>query len=110
MRTLTLLLVAIVVLSGCPKTQQPLRVTTTNLPDAQTNVQYVVQLQATGGNPPYVWSLVGGELPPGLTLGALGLLVGVPQQPGLYQFVVSVRDSNFTAMNVPVTSNVKGIQ
>jgi hypothetical protein len=40
-----------------------------------------VQLQAVGGAPPYRWVLVGGSLPPGLSLSSTGVLSGTPTGP-----------------------------
>src|SRR5690242_8818294 len=45
------------------------------------------KLSATGGKPPYTWSLVGGSLPLGLTLNQDGTITGTPSSPG---------DSTFT--------------
>jgi hypothetical protein len=62
----------------------PLAITTSSLPDARVGVVYEIQpgtpvtLAATGGTPPYAWSISSGSLPPGLslTLGT-GLNLGV---------------------------------
>jgi len=44
-------------------------------------VAYSCQLQATGGTPPYTWSLPSDVLPRGLTLNAsTGLIGGIPQE------------------------------
>jgi uncharacterized protein (TIGR03437 family) len=55
---------------------------------------YSVTLSATGGRPPYVWSL-SGSLPPGLTLNASqGLITGTPTSPGTYNgFSLTVTDN-----------------
>jgi hypothetical protein len=50
-------------------------------------------LQAVGGVPPYRWSLAGGVLPPGVTLGADGRLSGTPGAPGTYTFDARVVDA-----------------
>ncbi|HEY8244439.1 MAG TPA: putative Ig domain-containing protein [Casimicrobiaceae bacterium] len=52
-----------------------------------------IQLQATGGLPPYRWDLPGGALPPGLTLSEDGRIAGTPTTPGTFGFTVRVRDS-----------------
>ena len=51
-----------------------------------------IQIQASGGLPPYKWDLFGGSLPPGLTLGEDGRITGSPNTPGTYAFTVRVRD------------------
>jgi uncharacterized repeat protein (TIGR03803 family) len=52
---------------------------------------------ATGGLPPYKWSLTSGKLPTGLTLNASsGVIVGTPTVPGQYTFSITVTDSEGT--------------
>jgi Putative Ig domain len=56
-----------------------LRVTTTSLPSGQVGSAYTATLAASGGTPPYQWSVWGGALPPGLTLAAAtGVISGSP--------------------------------
>jgi hypothetical protein len=55
--------------------------------------RYMVQLQATGGKPPYTWALVGGRLPFGMWLDPSGLLQGRPRETGVFVFVVEVTDA-----------------
>ncbi|HEY3084666.1 MAG TPA: Ig domain-containing protein, partial [Candidatus Dormibacteraeota bacterium] len=52
-----------------------------------------VTLGATGGLPPYSWSLAGGSLPPGLSLSAGGVLSGNNTTSGSFSFTVKVSDS-----------------
>jgi hypothetical protein len=56
----------------------PLAITTTVLPSGATATAYNLPLQASGGVPPYTWSLTSGLLPSGLTLSPNGTLSGVP--------------------------------
>ena len=50
--------------------------------------------QASGGVRAYTWSVSGGALPPGLTLGAVtGTISGTPNQDGTYSFTLKVVDS-----------------
>ena len=72
----------------------PLQVTTTSLSSGTTNVPYnSQQLTASGGQPPYVWSLASGLLPPGLSLSTNGVISGTPTVAGTSNFVVRVTDS-----------------
>jgi large repetitive protein len=50
----------------------------------------------TGSDAPAVWSLSSGQLPPGVTLSAGGLLAGTPTAEGSYQFVVKADLQNGT--------------
>ena len=71
-----------------------LQVTTTALSSGTTNVLYNnQQLAATGGLPPYRWSLASGKLPPGLSLSTNGVISGTLTVAGTSNFVVRVTDS-----------------
>jgi len=100
-----------------------LAVTTSSLAQGVVGIQYMQQLQATGGVPPYTWSLgtfsggsshqqptarsrrgrarpaatASGSLPPGLTLSSSGQITGMPTQIGSYTFDVTVNDSSSSA-------------
>ena len=53
-------------------------VTPVDLPLGYVGVAYNQALRATGGTTPYTWTLVDGALPPGLELGADGVIRGTP--------------------------------
>ena len=54
---------------------------------------YATTLGASGGTPPYTWS-VAGSLPPGFTLSqAGGTISGVTNTPGIYSFTLAVTDA-----------------
>lgn len=57
-------------------THGQLRITTTVCPTMVIGVPYQCQIQATGGTPPYHFSVSAGELPAGLTLSDSGLISG----------------------------------
>jgi hypothetical protein len=48
---------------------------------------------ASGGKAPYTFKVSSGSLPPGVTLGALGVLKGTPTVKGTYTFVVRAADN-----------------
>ncbi len=70
------------------------RIETAVVPPPVVSEPYSVQLQASGGTPPYRWSLMEGSLPSGLRLDASGLLVGTPATPGATHFTIHVTDSS----------------
>lgn len=70
------------------------------LPGGTFGVAYSINFTATGGTPPYFWSIPGSfsvalspGLPPGLTLSSTGLLSGTPSQIGTFTFSVQVNDN-----------------
>ncbi len=74
----------------------PLTITTTLLPAAIETIAYTASLTAAGGVAPYVWSIAGGTLPPGLSLGTDGSITGVPTTLGSDSFTVEVADAEST--------------
>jgi hypothetical protein len=71
-----------------------LSITTTTLPAAVAGVSYSQALAATGGVPPYSWSVALGALPPGITLNSSsGVLSGMPVAAGSFPFTIQVADS-----------------
>lgn len=64
------------------------------LPSATVKQAYNQTLTATGGTPPYSWSLAAGGTPPlGLTLDRNGVLSGTPVSAGAFNFTAQVTDS-----------------
>ncbi|MCC6390036.1 MAG: putative Ig domain-containing protein [Bryobacterales bacterium] len=64
------------------------------LPSAAVRQAYNQTLVATGGTPPYSWSLAAGGTPPlGLTLDKNGVLSGTPTSAGAFNFTAQVTDS-----------------
>jgi len=61
---------------------EALVITTTTLPTATSGTAYNQTIVATGGTPPYTFSLVSGTLPPGLTLATSGTVTGTPPALG----------------------------
>jgi Mg-chelatase subunit ChlD len=70
-----------------------LSITTGSLTDGLVGSDYNAILQATGGLPPYAWSILSGDLPPGLILSSAGQIFGTPTSDGIHDFTVHVEDS-----------------
>ena len=71
-----------------------LLVPTTSLPEVEPGSAYQAMLQATGGTPPYRWSLVDGRLPDGLTLSVAGVISGTPSGGSPTSVVAAATDSS----------------
>lgn len=78
----------------------PLIITDQTLPSLNVGIDTRVPLRASGGMPPYQWTLTRGELPPGLNLDPGGYLFGRPLKPGSYEFTLTVTDSARPAHSV----------
>src|SRR5450756_1286431 len=70
-----------------------LGITTSSLPAGIVGVAYSQALGASGGSPPYTWSVASGSLPAGLSLAAGGTISGTPGTAGSSSFTVRVTDS-----------------
>ena len=79
--------------SASADTPEPLVATTGSLPAAAQEIPYSAGLTASGGTPPYSWTLVSGALPPEISLEADGTLTGSPIDTGTYGFTVEVTDA-----------------
>ena len=75
-------------------TLNPLRVLTTSLPEVEAGSAYQATLQATGGTPPYRWTVVDGGLPDGLVLTANGVVSGTSSGGSPTSVVAAATDSS----------------
>jgi hypothetical protein len=84
-----------------------LSVTTDSLPGGEVGQDYAQAVTAQGGVPPYEWSVMYGQLPPGLSLDAsTGAISGTPAAPGSYQFTVRADDGGDPAQSATVDLTV----
>jgi hypothetical protein len=86
-------------------------ITTTSLPSAtQTQTNYSQTLAATGGTPPYAWSISSGSLPTGLTLNSsTGVISGAVSSSATSQtFTATVTDADgiMASQSLTITVNV----
>jgi hypothetical protein len=86
-----------------------LTITTSSLGAGRVGAAYSQSLQASGGAPPYSWSLVSGQLPTGLTLlPASGTLSGTPTTAGTFSFRVRATDSGTAAAEATFSLTIAG--
>jgi hypothetical protein len=78
----------------------PLAIADEPLPPLEAGVEFHILLHASGGVPPYVWSIASGDLPEGVTLTPEGLIAGRPTKPGAVTFVLKVEDSGHPAHTI----------
>jgi len=86
----------------------PLTITTTSLPNGALGTAYSTTLAASGGTPPYTWSLSAGALPAGLNLNSSsGAITGTPTENGTTNFTAQVTDnaSGTTTKSLTLTVN-----
>lgn len=76
-------------------------------PNGTVGIMYTHNLEVYGGTPPYSFALVGGTLPPGLTLNtSTGNISGTPTLSGTYTFTVQVTDSASATNQTTCTINI----
>src|ERR1700693_3619992 len=78
----------------------PLVIADEALPAIDAGVEFHMLLHATGGVPPYVWSVATGDLPDGVSLTPEGLLSGRAAKPGTTSFTLKVEDSGHPAHSI----------
>jgi len=71
----------------------PLIIATTTLPAGEVNIPYSATLGASGGTPPYTWSLAAGALPSLLTLTPAGSIQGTPSTANVTSLAIRCSDS-----------------
>jgi hypothetical protein len=83
---------------GPPPPPKPtLSVTTASLPDANVNQAYTSPGLTASGATVTSWTLAGGALPSGLTLGANGVITGTPTQSGTFTFTAQANANGASA-------------
>jgi hypothetical protein len=71
-----------------------LGITPNAAPNGMVGAPYSASFAASGGAPPYTFSLaVGSSFPPGLSLSSSGTIGGTPNTPGFFNVVLVVTDS-----------------
>jgi uncharacterized protein (TIGR03437 family) len=81
--------------------------TPANLPGGAVNQSYSTTLAASGGVPPYAWSISAGALPAGLKLNAsTGLISGAATAAGTSTFTATVQDNAGTSVSLVLSLTI----
>jgi len=83
-----------------------LTITTTSLPNGVVGSFYGASVIASGGTPPYTFSIIGRTLPAGLSLSSSGAISGTPTAAGTKTFTVQVKDSSLPAGTAKATLSI----
>jgi pyroglutamyl-peptidase len=70
----------------------PLAITTETLDGGRVQVPYSAQLEVANAAGSVTWTVSAGALPPGLALGPDGVIAGLPEHSGLYEFEITAAD------------------
>lgn len=85
----------------------PIQITTTSLPGGTVGTAYSQTLAASGGTPPFSWSIVSGALPDGLTLDSMSAAItGTPSKAGSFTFTVRALDRASASAEASVSITV----
>jgi hypothetical protein len=80
-----------------------LAISTSSLPGATDGVAYSQSLAASGGVPPYTWSIISGALPSWATMNSVGVISGTPLGTVTGSFKAQVRDSAGTQVSAALS-------
>ena len=90
------------------KIDSSLKIILPSFEKATVNARFLQAVKATGGVEPIKWSVVGGTLPPGLSLYDItGQVVGTPTQTGNYVVTFQVKDAEGTPATDTKTYTIK---
>jgi large repetitive protein len=79
--------------ASAPATPPPLAIAGVTFPTGEVGISYpTILLAASGGTPPYTWSIGSGALPGGLTLSS-STISGTPTVAGPFPFTLNLADS-----------------
>ncbi|WP_051670000.1 putative Ig domain-containing protein [Bryobacter aggregatus] len=85
-----------------------LTITTTSVPPVQVGINYFTAFTGAGGTAPYTFSVLGGSLPPGLTLSAAGAVSGTATGTGSYPVTIRISDQSGNTATANYVFTVSG--
>lgn len=84
-----------------------LSITATSLPSGNVGAAYRGTVTIQGGQPAFTWSLVSGNLPPGLSQDtSTGIITGTPTMQGTFSFTVQVQDSSLPVQTASASLSI----
>lgn len=87
-----------------------LAITCGSPPIGTVGLAYSHVFPATGGTPPYTFSITAGGLPPGLSLNTgTGAVTGTPTDAGTFGFTIQVQDSVSATASVPCSISIVSV-
>ncbi len=90
----------------------PLALTSSVLNDGEVGQAYTFSFVASGGQAPYGWAHISGNLPSGLSVSSQGVLSGTPFSSGTFNFEIRLNDASSPAQiitrNFSLIINVQG--
>jgi hypothetical protein len=84
----------------------PLLMANSTMPSGNNGWIYDQLLPIQGGTAPYSVAVVGGAVPPGMTLDSTGDLRGIPAASGTYSFSVQIADSGSPKQSITVPVSI----
>ena len=85
----------------------PVAITSPSFHSGEVTVAYApVELAATGGTPPYTWTIGAGALPGGLSLSPDGSVTGTPSGAGSFDFTAHVADTRGLTADQPASISI----
>src|SRR5581483_5650244 len=81
------------IVNPAPTTCPPITIAPTSLPQATVSAPYNVSFTATGRTPPFMFGISAVTLPPWMSPGAGGTLIGTPTTSGSFPYDIKAADA-----------------
>ena len=95
---------------SCHNDVPPLVISSCPVGGLTQDTPYTYTMTATGGTAPYMWSVISGALPDGLTLhSSTGVIDGTPTTPGDFTETIQVTDANGITATITCSQSVTAL-